>query len=310
MDRLSLGEERQAEGGGIAERLAAAEPVAQIGEMARRWFHQVIVVRLERPRQHDDLMTILNRVRGAWGEGLKRSASADSISGRPCSFDPPSAFDIFFREQLRLGGRHGIPKPYVLAGTLARREIEIRLSVFGFACDWIEAARERLVEALAHNVRWTDDQHLPTGARIRDVSMLTAPYVEIPPQPAAVELVFDTPFDATGTAIGDEPSTIVGRLARRVGGMARWMDMDVDAPLRDSSDAWRHCEYYSPGIEHRSARRGSRRQRRAFENPTGIGRILIEGDIAQFWPILVVGQTCHVGRGAVAGYGRYWLEAG
>lgn len=296
--------------GPVAARLAGPAAAVPLAALPGLWFHQVIAVTVERPARHDPPLMLLNRVRGAWGEGLKRSASPAALAGRPCSFDPPSAFDVFFREQLRIDGGHGVPKPYVLAMDVHRSTIEIRLAIFGFACGWIEAARDRLAEALAHAVI-TDEMTRTRGFALRSVRILTCESLSGMPPPEAAALDFLTPLDDPDMDFVDGPWRLIGRLARRVDGMARWMDCAIDADWPALAAAWKAADYGLAAAERGLSRRGSRRQGRAFENPVILPQLVISGDLAPFWPLLVIGQTTHAGRGAVAGLGRYVLtEAG
>lgn len=291
--------------GALAQRLLSPATRLPLAALGQAWFHQVVVCRIDRPRRHDEPLTLLNRIRGAWGESLKRGASAAAIGGRPCDFDPPSSFDVFFREQARIGGRHGLPKPYVFVLDVRRNELEIRLSVFGFACDWIAVARERLVEAVAH-VRWTSDGY-GEPVRVRSCALLTAPAMAISAAPGEVVLDFLTPFDATGEDVAQQPWSVVARLARRVDGLARWMDVGVEADWQEIAGHWRGLDFAWDAFERGEHLRGSRRQQRVFANPVGQASLRIAGDLAPVWPVLFLGQTCHVGRGAVAGQGRYRL---
>lgn len=77
-----------------------------------------------------------------------------------------------------------------------------------------------------------------------------------------------------------------------------------------TAQEWSEARYEFDQLEFGTAVRGSRRQRKAFENPIAMPRLIIAGDLELFWPLLVIGERCHVGRGAVAGHGRYRLLAG
>lgn len=292
--------------GPVAQRLATAANAVALIDLGGRWFHQVIVVSLDRPALHDPPVAILNRIRGALGDGLKRSASAAAIRGEPCTFDPPSAFDILFREQLRIAGRHGVPKPFVLAMDMTRNTFEVRLTLFGFACDWLEAVRERLIEALAERVRWSGTAE-NVGSRIRSCHVLSSEAMAMPETPDQVVIEFETPFDATGTDFLEEPSTLIGRLARRIDGLSRWMDTRLEVNWDEHASAWKRAAFGVDIEEHGIAERGSRRQMRAIRNPVMKASVYVAGDLKPFWPLLMIGQTCHVGRGAVSGFGRYRL---
>ena len=297
------------DGGPIAARLA--EPAGDVGleDLASRWFHQVVIVEVSRPRRMDALPDVLTRLRGALGNVLLPLASNEARDGKPCAYDPPSALDVFFREQLRIAGRHGIPKPFVLAMDAGQRTLVIRLTIFGFACDWTLTMRDALLAAIAL-VEWTKDAR-PLAAEtltVRSCKIITAPGIDVPPSPDAVDLVFETPVDASASDLLLFPSTVVARLARRIDGLSRWMDLSLDVFWDEAVLIWETLDYSWSDVEKGTSTRGSRRQQRGYEYPVISGRLRIAGNLAPLWPMLLIGQTSHAGRGATAGLGRYRLE--
>ncbi|MCP4005907.1 MAG: hypothetical protein GY725_17085, partial [bacterium] len=46
----------------------------------------------------------------------------------------------------------------------------------------------------------------------------------------------------------------------------------------------------------------------ARRKDTMTGALLITGDIPRIWPLLAMGEQCHLGRGAVEGLGAFRLE--
>lgn len=299
LDRLTAPERTSPVVGRLMSPVRSVSPI----ELVTLWETAMVQVVVDRPEGHDDRMVLLNRLRGAWGRALMQGASEDALAGRSCPWNPPCALDVFFREQLR-EGRHAVPKPYVLSCDVLRRAIVFRLTVFGFANEWLAAATDRFVQAV-RMVRWKDGTR-PEPA-IRSVETANLGGFPEAPVPCAVSLEFDTPFDATGTSVLDQPSTLVARAARRVDGMARWMDCRLDVNWNEIAQAWAALDFDLSDLVADRATRGSARQQRVINNPVYHGRVGIAGDLEQVWHLLLLTQTTHIGRGAVSGFGRFEL---
>ncbi len=296
----------RAQSNGLVAQLENPASSVSLEHLCSIWFHQIVEVEIAKPPRLDPPMAVLNRVRGALGHATMNGASAASIAGRPCTYDPPCVFDILFREQWRGDGRHGLPKPWVSAMEVGRNSVTLRLSLFGMACDWACAVRERVIDAL-RGVEWTQGDVLD-DLPVRRCALLTSPSLDLPYAPDAVDLVFDTPMDAAGLDLRINPASVVARLARRIDGLSRWMGVGVDADWLAMAECWNGCAYFCADLQEGVATRGSRRQGRLYANPVVSARWTIAGDLRPIWPLLVLGQTSHIGRGAVSGYGRYHLE--
>lgn len=56
--------------------------------------------------------------------------------------------------------------------------------------------------------------------------------------------------------------------------------------------------------------RYSQRQNARMHMPGLVGEVVYQGDIQAFWPILLLGQVVHVGKGCVFGLGQYTIKGG
>lgn len=124
----------------FARHLSRPEVVASADALISASFDQTIALRLRgaaggiAPDAH---------LRRSFLAALGPAASEAARSGKPCTWDPPCALDVFCREQLRHKGA-GLPKPYVLWAERHEEDLVIRLRVFGMANDWFAAAAEAL----------------------------------------------------------------------------------------------------------------------------------------------------------------------
>jgi hypothetical protein len=270
------------------------------------WFHQIVSVTVAGYGALADNIRLTNRIRGAWGREMMRTASPQSLAGKPCPWEPPCTLDVFFREQFRLG-KHGLPKPFVLALDRHGHDLIVNLTLFGFACDWLPAARDALVAALAERVEWPSRPANLIGGKAPQLScdVLTVSEMPQPPVSGLVEIEFLTPMDAEGDDPLERPASVIGRLARRIDGLARWNDSLIDADWPLLSGIWTNLEYHIGDLRRVHGERGSRRQNRLIPVDAISGRLILEGELAPLLSLIVLGQTCHVGRGAVSGMGRF-----
>ena len=277
--------------------------------LAEAWFQQTVVLRIAGAARATENPSLLNKLRGSFGNALMKGASVEAAAGRPCPWQPACAFDVLFREQARFQGRHGVPKPWIVAADRAGPDLDLRLTLFGFSCDWVDSVRERLAEAVRFNLPWRFllGPEAPEGLEIRSSRIETLKGLRPVPAPEAAVLHFITGVDAAGSDPRDDPATLVARLARRIDGLARWQDAAIPATSWESlSKVWRRL-HYSAELTEGLHRRYSRRQDRAIRNADLTGWLEISGCLDPVWPLLRIGERVHIGRGATAGRGRYRL---
>jgi len=281
--------------------------------LARAWFHQDVEVMVGGAGPVVDHPALLTRIRGAWGRRLMASASPESVSGRACPWSPPCALDVFFREQVR-GPLGASPKPYVLHADRYGDDLLVRLRVIGFATEWIIGASEALMAVLsnlqAERVDWHDFGCLPKNRKIAGLGrrIVTGGIEAVVPAPSSCRLEFHTPVDdESGNGI-ERPQGVLYRLTRRAAAFAAWHDLDlrcdwttIDRSSRALDLDWRATR---PASSERKSRHGER-----YTRPGLLGDLLMEGDLAETWPFLSIGELCGCGRGATSGMGRYRLDS-
>lgn len=293
---------------GLAGRLLHPARRIALADLPAQWFYSIVEVRCRGSRPLAVDPKFAGAVRGAWGAQLKVAASPEAIAGEACRWQPPCALDVFFRSQGRITPALEIPKPYVLALHADGADLLVRLTLFGFATDWTEAAAEALVRGcrkvffrgrrldVVDRRYWSED-----GIAADDV-------------PAALVLAFETPLeirlrDAAGQANGSPfaLSTLVATLGNRISGLARWQDAAVDGDFRALKQ--QAAALRVQVLDHPPARwrRFSHRQGQWIPMAGRQPVALIEGKLTDLMPLLAIGETCHGGSHASLGLGRYAL---
>ena len=295
----------------LAERIENPQRELDPVSLAEGWFQQTAVVRVAGAGPAAGRDDLPGKLRGAIGKALMRGASDAAIAGQACSWRPACALDVLFREQARFEGRHGVPKPWVTAADRIGCDLDFKVTLFGFACDWMDSVRERLVEAARFGLPWRRLLEQPAAAKPSVKASWIETFDGAAPEraPEAVVLQFLTGVDAAGCDPRDDPSTLIARLARRIDGLARWQDASVPAPVWEAlAPVWKGL-HYSVHLREGAHWRHSRRQDRTIRNTDLLGFVEVAGDLEPVWPLLRLGEHVHIGRGATAGRGRFELRA-
>ena len=295
----------------VARRLLAPSARVPLDKLTEHWIAATVEATVSGHGALAQDLVVINRIRGALGRMLMTGASAEAIAGKACPWSPPCALDLLFREQARIGGRHGIPKPWVLALDRRGFDLMVRITLFGFAIDWAGVVGHALAVALREHIDWKERApglFLPKPEIDRlDVKEGSG---ALTPRPrSSVVMEFVTPLDTAGDDPLDRPASIIGRLARRIDLMARWMDVEIDADWRELAAVWNNLDYDVASLSRaRLDSQSGRDKKRRFQRGLLQGSLAVSGDLAPIWPLLAIGRFTHAGRGATAGLGRYVLH--
>jgi hypothetical protein len=299
------------------EALAArlAEPVGAVtfAELAGLWRHVTITADADLPTDFDDGPGLPARVRGALGWALvdRRATGADARHGRP------AAHDVLF-------GAHGtwapgltVPKPYVLACRVAGVRLSVGITLFGFAVAWAGEVTAALLAALDRGIALGPGLRVRASIRPDSVAVSRREGVAVPPllaDPAlrglpTASLVFRTPAEVRrGDGLLTDGPALMGSLANRISGLARWQDLRVVDDFAGLARVWAAASYGTDRLRpagwsrHTSTRPGVPIDMRGV-----IGPLDVSGPVDRLMPLLAIGETCHLGSQAALGLGRYDL---
>jgi hypothetical protein len=255
-------------------------------------------------------LELLRKLRGSIGDVLLRSASAEARAQRPCPWNPPCALDVMFREQARLPGGRGMPKPWTLSCDRRGADLVVRLTLFGLAGDWAPHVAAALTEALVHKLEWRrirPDLFRPKP-QVTSLSVQQVRAAEVPGRGESVRIELVSPLEAEIADLRDAPWALLPRAARRVELLARWMDLDAPDLVAVAQARARQIEYGVSAIRECRIARRSGRSRASFEQSMYLGEIDLSGPVEPLVPLLRLAQACHIGRGATAGFGRIALR--
>ncbi|MGD0723802.1 MAG: CRISPR system precrRNA processing endoribonuclease RAMP protein Cas6 [Roseiarcus sp.] len=251
---------------------------------------------------------LIGRLRGALGDVLMRTASPQAASGRPCPWDPPSAFEALFRKQGRMTPGTDFPSPWVLALQPRRGALDVMLTLFGVACEWAPAAAEALVEGCAR-IDWRSAAGVFVPAMAVIDRRMQRVAIEEREIGQTLVLEFLSPLVVSSQNPVEAPAAAFKSFSLRLEGLARWHGLTLaavdwgamKAALRAADWTWTDTEFAD-------WRRGSRRQDRWIAMSGVLGRLHIAAShdaMMQISPLLRLGANTHVGADIAFGCGRY-----
>lgn len=287
----------------IVERLLKPSRRVAVWDFASEFFHAEIRILCTGAAWLAERPEASGWVRGALGDALLRSASAEAIAGHPCPWIPPCTLDPLFRDQGEWQSGQRLPKPFVPFVEAVGGDALVSIRLFGFATDWTESVTDALTVALRNGL---GPKHGRTKLEIAGRDIRTFEGIE-PAQsvPASVELDFLSPLSIRqGNDPHLDPGALLAALKNRAAGLSRWHDADLDTHSDDAVDftvafnteevAW--------------ARRGGPENRR-YAVSGFMGRIAISGNLTPLLPYLALGQIAHIGGRTTLGMGRYHLRS-
>lgn len=292
----------------IRTRLLSPERVVTVAELAEHWFFENITLTIEGYGKLVADRRLPGRLRGAFGKALMAGASEDALAGKPCSFDPPSAFEALFRKQGRMTQGLDFPSPWVIGVAAHGGDLKVTLSLFGFAVEWTLAAAEAFMRVARELVDWKGKNtfFLPKQKKIDRVCQNFVG-VSYPATPEGVELQFVSPLVQSTNAPTERPASLITGLGERLSGLARWHDVSLDDRVywQTVRSVSQNLRYEFEDNEDDTWNRHSFPQKRTIPMKGMLCRLQIVGDLTQIAPILALGETCHMGADVAFGCGRY-----
>ncbi len=300
--------------GEIGQRLDAPEREVDVASLCVIWRRGIVTFRLAGLAHLITDAGLPGRIRGAFGERLKASASVQALADQPCFWDPPCAFEALWRKQGRMSGGFDHASPWVIGLYPIRGDLEATLAIFGFANDFLPAAVEAMTAALAHDVDWRGQTQLfvpridIVGRRVIETEGI------VPPPPAkGFVLNFLSPLALSGVDPRERPASLFTGLGLRLESLARWHDASLGPDFERPSLAARAraLDFAFGECDIVSWTRGSRRQDRAIPMRGVICQLEIGGTAAAdpaVGAMLALGATSHIGADAAFGCGRYKLD--
>lgn len=305
----------EAEFGPIGARLRAPAHSIDLGGFAEAIEAMAVTFRLSGLAPFIADPALPGRMRGAFGEALAAGASDAALAGRPCDFEPPSAFEALFRKQGRMTPGSDFPSPWLIALDSDRGDLIVRLTLFGMTTQWVSAAAEAFAIAL-RRTEWTvtSGRFLPRWHILGRTLAPVVPEAHAIPGDGAEGFVIETlsPVVLHGAGALDRPASLFTTLAQRIEGLARWQEATIDADWSAlacmlNALSWRWSE-----ASEINWIRGSRRQGRAVPMAGVTGRLTVSGDpeaLVAVAPLFRLAGLVHIGADVAFGCGRVVVRA-
>lgn len=247
----------------------------------------------------------LHRVRGTLGRELGRGASDLALSGKPCLFEPPSAYAIFHNSYTS-SSDHVVSVPFFLScDPLPDGLLLVRLRLFGAAVVWMPAFADALTAALQERGVYQPGNglvHYPVIARV--VEEEQAP----PPLEATHHvLAFQTPaILRRGNQVIFNPPTVFRSLIGRLETLA----LLHGAVLQFGDDIQEACATHLVDVPVSNYERVQWRVGKDKSKGKRIGtlaEILIPPGSDALQSALPLGLLCGLGSRVAEGLGRFCL---
>jgi hypothetical protein len=295
--------------GEIRRRLLTPMRQVDLAELAAIWTVHTIRFRLAGLGRLAGMPALPGRLRGAFGKALMAGASDEALAGKPCSFDPPSAFEVLFRKQGRLTPGLDLASPWIILLDTQRGDLVVSLRLYGFAVEWAPAAAEAMTRAVRELVDWRDMAG-GRGPVARSIERRADTRVgcEAPAGRDGLDIELVSPLVVTGHDARDKPEGLLPGLGARISALARWHDVALEERVDWSAikQAARRLEYVFTETAFVTWRRTSERQRRVIPMGGVTGRLTISGVIgAEIALLLAIGETCCMGADTTLGCGRF-----
>lgn len=244
------------------------------------------------------------RIRGAWGWRLRRWAEAGNAEAE-------EAHRLFFPDKADGGMGQGLAPPYRIAAQRCGMELEVTLSLIGFAGRWRQIAFDALVDALAQPpglALWAGHE---TGARLRLLDAYWTRSASLPEDlpVSRLALAFRTPLrigpkDALGTSF----QHMIFGLVERGMALGRWMGIHFEPNLSEWRDRVKPVRFETQDL--RPVVWDTYSSRNGRDKAAGyIGTLRIVNPEPSVMAMLRFGTVVHAGRAPAKGYGRFEIYA-
>lgn len=300
--------------GEIRHRLDEPSAVIDLPGLAEAWVEQRATWRLAGLAALAADPGLCGRIRGAFGNRLMAGASQAALAGEPCPWSPSCAFEALWRKQGRLRPGLDHASPWVIATDPRNGHLDVSLSLFGFAVDWMPAAIEAMTAALQQDVDWRGRTSLFIP-RIEILSRHVRASEEptLPEAPVCgAQLTLLSPLALSGVDPRERPGALLMGLLARVEALARWHDATLAETVDQKAlgTLSRALTYDWREVVPVRWARGSKRQDRELTMRGLVGELEISAQEpfgSDVLSLLAIGERCRFGADVAFGCGRYAL---
>lgn len=295
----------------IGQRLSNPRFVVGLEQLSQRYFRQTIVLRtrsshLARDEKCKFTIKDISKLRGAWGNALLRGASENARQNLACNWQPECGLFALFQSHGELEKGRVFHKPYDIGfGHTPHNDVQLRVTLHGFACDWVDEAAASLVNGLRNGL---GNPSVPW--HVLDRGIETHEQVTRLPDANRYLIELQTPLALRqGGSLDQDVRSLLVSFAQRARNMARWQDSELIFPdgFLDELHAARISRVQG---EKTGWRRKSYRQEGKLIPVEGVtGTIEVANITPAIRKLLSFAPVLQIGARASIGFGRIQIVA-
>lgn len=262
-----------------------------------------VTVAAERPRDFEEIPDLPDRVRGALGRALERSAALHPSTSWLAR--QPDTWTLLFGKPISLS-RERAPRPFVVQTDVLRRAIAIRVRLIGLAAFRSREIADALKSALQLGIAIKNGARLRLPLKTQLVSEEWNVGLHSLPASNFVTLKCVTPLVLRrGDSISGSLSSLPMLIFRRFHGLARWAGMDIAMPSTPINREFTKCLRPPDDLQLVQWRRRSSNPTMRDTLVSGfLGKLVLEGNLEPLMPYFGIANAFHAGGQAALGFGR------
>lgn len=275
-----------------------------LDDLAAMWEMSVIRLTCSRPPGLEDYPEFSVRLRGAFGQAIKRQQPKSNWRGMVT----PVPREVLFRAVGldKFGDER--QKPIVIRGWVERNTMIVEIRLFGLARWFTAEASSAMQEALSQGISLGGSRPLRVPVDIQTVSISEHSVIEVPDRASSIVLRLRSPFSVRHKSdLAADPRSIVRSISRRLDAMAPWMSLDLkhDARLQNEIEtivlSTNELSPYS-WLRH-SKNHGDK----PIQMAGYLGKLELRGQVTSLAKAVALAERCNAGSHASLGLG--WFDA-
>lgn len=280
-------------------------PVAvDLDDMAAMWEMSVIRLTCARPAGLEDYPEFSVRLRGAFGQAIKRQPAIVNWRG----LVSPLPHDVLFRAVGTDATGDERQKPIVIRGWVERNSVIIEVRLFGLARWFTTAASLAMQEVLSEGISLGGSRPLRVPVNVMTVTISETSSVVLPERASSIVLSFRSPFSVRHRSdLAQDPRSILRSIPRRLAALAPWMSLHLQAQDRLQQEIETSALSTNDVMPYSWLRHSKNRGDQPIQMAGYLGKLELRGRMTALAKAIALAEHCNAGSHASLGLG--WFDA-